>query len=210
MADDTKTDDGLAIELEQAKAILKVAYLLTAIDGTICEREQAQFRAIMKRLLGEHYMTPEGVAYVEDVAEEARKLLALRAFYTEAAEDKAFLTEDNTFLKVFAAKAMPSLAAIMKSELAIRSAFAVWIGICCTDRAYTSIERLAVKMLQKGVNACFPCISDDFLKELEERILKICELSAKVEAATDDDDRQNYQELRDFEAESLSAFVEGN
>ena len=210
MADDTKTDDGLAIELEQAKAILKVAYLLTAIDGTICEREQAQFRAIMKRLLGEHYTTPEGVAYVEDVAEEARKLLALRAFYTEAAEDKAFLTEDNTFLKVFAAKAMPSLAAIMKSELAIRSAFAVWIGICCTDRAYTSIERLAVKMLQKGVNACFPCISDDFLKELEERILKICELSAKVEAATDDDDRQNYQDLRDFEAESLRAFVEGN
>lgn len=210
MADDSKTDDGLAIELEQAKAILKVAYLLTAIDGTICEREQAQFRAIMKRLLGEHYMTPEGVAYVEDVAEEARKLLALRAFYTEAAEDKAFLTEDNTFLKVFAAKAMPSLAAIMKSELAIRSAFAVWIGICCTDRAYTSIERVAVKMLQKGVNACFPCISDDFLKELEERILKICELSAKVEAATDDDDRQNYQDLRDFEAESLSAFVEGN
>ncbi len=210
MADDTKTDDGLAIELEQAKAILKVAYLLTAIDGTICEREQAQFRAIMKRLLGEHYTTPEGMAYVEDVAEEARKLLALRAFYTEAAEDKAFLTEDNTFLKVFAAKAMPSLAAIMKSELAIRSAFAVWIGICCTDRAYTSIERLAVKMLQKGVNACFPCISGDFLKELEERILKICELSAKVEAATDDDDRQNYQDLRDFEAESLSAFVEGN
>lgn len=254
MADDTKTDDGLAIELEQAKAILKVAYLLTAIDGTICEREQAQFRAIMKRLLGEHYMTPEGMAYVEDVAEEARKLLALRAFYTEAAEDKAFLTEDNTFLKVFAAKAMPSLAAIMKSELAIRSAFAVWIGICCTDRAYTPIERVAVKMLQKGVNACFPCISiiadgplpnplgapdwfkmlirslildgpiagraskptastlisDDFLKELEERILKICELSAKAEAATDDDDRQNYQDLRDFEAESLRAFVEGN
>ena len=159
MADNTKTDDGLAIELEEAKAILKVAYLLTAIDGTICEREQAQFRAIMKRLLGEHYTTPEGMAYLEDVAEEARKLLALRAFYTEAAEDKAFLTEDNAFLKVFAAKATPSLATIMQSKLAIRSAFAVWIGICCTDRAYTPIERLAVKMLQKGVNACFPCIS---------------------------------------------------
>ena len=256
MADNTKTDDGLAIELEEAKAILKVAYLLTAIDGTICEREQAQFRAIMKRLLGEHYTTPEGVAYLEDVAEEARKLLALRAFYTEAAEDKAFLTEDNIFLKVFVAKAMPSLATIMQSELAMRSAFAVWIGICCTDRAYTPIERLAVKMLQKGVNACFPCISiiadgplpnplwlalpdwfkmlirsqlplslpdgkgskptaitivsDDFLEELEERILKLCELSAKAEAATDDDDRQNYQDLRDFEAESLRAFVEGN
>lgn len=256
MADNTKTDDGLAIELEEAKAILKVAYLLTAIDGTICEREQAQFRAIMKRLLGEHYTTPEGMAYLEDVAEEARKLLALRAFYTEAAEDKAFLTEDNAFLKVFAAKATPSLATIMQSKLAIRSAFAVWIGICCTDRAYTPIERLAVKMLQKGVNACFPCISiiadgplfnpcyltlpdwlkmlirsqisdgpiagraskptastlisDDFLKELEGRILKICELSAKAEAATDDDDRQNYQDLRDFEAESLRAFVEGN
>lgn len=255
MADDTKTDDGLAIELEQAKAILKVAYLLTAIDGTICEREQAQFRAIMKRLLGEHYMTPEGVAYVEDVAEEARKLLALRAFYTEAAEDKAFLTEDNAFLKVFAAKAAPSLATIVKSRLATRSAFAIWIGICCTDREYTPIERLAVKMLQtiilesarisspfiitempptleilsavlRGVicdgdfykrikekrgDAILPFeISDTFLKELEKRILKICELSAKAEAATDDDDRQNYQDLRDFEAESLRAFVEGN
>ena len=248
MADNTKTDDGLAIELEEAKAILKVAYLLTAIDGTICEREQAQFRVIMKRLLGEHYTTPEGVAYLEDVAEEARKLLELRAFYTEAAEDKAFLTEDNAFLKVFVAKATPSLTTIMKSRLAVRSA----------DREYTPIERLAVKLLQTTILEsakiftpsiitessflppaletlrrtltivindwdlykrlkeqkvdCIPVfeISDGFLKELEERILKICELSAKVEAAKDDDDRQAYQDLRDFEAESLKAFVEGD
>ena len=184
--------------------------------------------------------------------------MELRAFYTEAAEDKAFLTEDNAFLKVFVAKATPSLTTIMKSRLAVRSAFAVWIGICCTDREYTPIERLAVKLLQTTILEsakiftpsiitessflppaletlrrtltivindwdlykrlkeqkvdCIPVfeISDGFLKELEERILKICELSAKVEAAKDDDDRQAYQDLRDFEAESLKAFVEGD
>jgi hypothetical protein len=131
------------IGFEQAKAILKIAYLLSAMDGTICDREQAQFRELMKLLFGERYADPEVMTFLEGVSEDARKLIALRAFYSG----------DEEIVKAFAAKAAPLVSGVASSSYVVRSAFAIWIGICCADNDYSKIERLAVKELQGLFNA---------------------------------------------------------
>lgn len=142
MVDNTEKTETPVIDFEQAKAILNVAYLLAAMDGVICEQEQSQFRALMKQLFGDRYADAEVMTYLEGVSEEARKLISLRAFYAD----------DEELVKAFLAKASPSVAVAAKDSYVLRCAFAIWIGICCSDNDYSKIERLAVKGVQKLVN----------------------------------------------------------
>ena len=142
MTDNTETTKTPEISFDQAKAILSVAYLFAAIDGKICDEEQGQFRAIMKQLFGGRYADAEVMTYLEGVSEEARKLMALRNFYTD----------DEDLVKAFAAKSATAVATVVNDAYTLRCAFAIWISICCADKDYSRIERSAVKCIQKMVN----------------------------------------------------------
>lgn len=142
MTDNTETTKTPEISFDQAKSILSVAYLLAAVDGKICDEEQDQFRDIMKQLFGERYADAEVMTYLEGVSEETRKLMALRAFYTE----------DDDLVKAFTAKSAAAVAAVATDTYTLRCAFAIWISICCADKDYSKIERSAVKSIQKMVN----------------------------------------------------------
>ena len=231
----TKPVETPVIGFEEAKAILKVAYLLAATDGDICEQEQAKFRALMRQLFGDRYASPEVMAYLVEVSEDARKLIALRAFYPD----------DKEIVKAFSEIASPSAARIIADVRVVRCAFAIWISICCADNDYSRVERAAVKELQQLLNpgnalnmiksvtavgasvlgfspvvkalvdgyaskkkaANFGVITDRFLVDVEKRVKSIGELYAKMEAATDSDVRQNYKDMYDFEVENLTEFL---
>lgn len=231
MINNTNSGGSLVIGFDQAKNILKVAYLLTAIDGEICEKEKVKFRALMRELFAERYADADVMSYLEDVAEEARKLIALRAFYSVEEE----------IVKSFVAKAAPAAASIMTDNYVVRCAFAIWISICWADGNYSKIERSAMKELQHLVNtfgagnkpeiSTFVCtglpllsslcaiksvtrmpvkgngITDKFLAEVEKRVKKIGEIYAKLDAANEEDVKQNYKDMYDFEVEELKEFL---
>lgn len=224
------------IDLDQAKAILKVAYLLAALDGEICEQEKAKFRALMRQLFGERYADADVMAYLEDVAADASKLIGLRDFYSD----------DEEILRAFLEKTSGTVARIMAEVYVTRCAFAIWISICCADNEYSEIERSAVKQLQNLVNSCTSagkissvackcvgisvlgilggvrsvavgnskgsgsggcCISDRFLAHVENCVKKIGEFYAKMEKATHADIKRNYQDMCEFEIQGLKEFL---
>ena len=237
MTEDTETNGNPSIGFEQAKAILKVAYLLAATDGEICEREKAQFRELMKHLFEKRYAAIEVMTYLEDVSEEANKLIDLRSFYSK----------EDEIVQAFVSKASGPLSRIVTDPYVIRCAFAIWISICCADNDYSKIERMAVKEMQRLVNrkrshnlsfvlgmpSANPVfdnivninrmlsgglskgkasksheITDRFLSDVEKRVKKIGELHMKMESATEADMKQNYKDMYDFELETLKEFLE--
>ncbi len=231
MINNANSGGSLVIGFDQAKNILKVAYLLTAIDGEICEKEKAKFRTLMRELFAKRYADDDVMSYLEDVTEGARTLIALRDFYSEEEE----------IVKAFVAKAATATANIMIDPYVVRCAFAIWISICCADGDYSKIERSAVKRLQHLVNAfgagsrpeisAFAgtgisllsslcaiksltrmtangnSITDKFLVEVEKRVKKIGEIYAKLDAANEGDMKQNYKDMYDFEVEELKEFL---
>lgn len=141
MTDNTDQIKTPEISFEQSKAILRVAYLLAAVDGKISEEEKSLFRDTMKQLFGERYTGSDVMTYLEDVSEEAKNLISLRDFYT-----------DDEIVNAFAVKSAESVTTIVHNAYATRCAFAIWISICCSDKDYSKVERLAVTQLQKMVN----------------------------------------------------------
>ena len=240
MATTTENTETPAIEFDKAKAILKVAYLLASVDGVICEEEQKRFIELMKMLFGKRYADVEVMDYLEGVAEDARKLIGLRAFYKS----------DDEIVRAFCSKAAESVSAIAPDANVLRQAFAIWISICLADNDYSAIEKKAVKGIQSMVNpnvwkklfgpkwyagfglaaagavaaAALPVaaaiagvgvltanpnagITDEFLDEVEKRLLKIGTAYAKLAAAKDAISKENYQDMYDLQVESLKSFL---
>lgn len=224
MSKENTANERPTIDTSTAKEILRVAYLLSAIDGEICDREKAKFMAFMRMLFGERYVDPDVISYLEEMSREAKKLIELRSFYANEEE----------ILKVFMTKSADSVAKIMINDYFARCAFVMWIGICMADTDYSDLERSAVKQLQQlannigigtfattvsGSGAMFglfrssaaatrttkrrDCITDRFLTDVERRLKRIGELHAKMQAATAEDMRQNYKDMYDFEVSEL-------
>ena len=143
MDSDHTRADGPAIGFDNAKSILRVAYLLTAVDGQIAESEQKLFRKIAQELFGEKFVSPEAMGFFVECDESARKLMTLRSFYTE----------DREIITAFLEEARSSVSKLSSDNRVLRHAFAIWIGICCADRDYSDVERLAIQSMQAAANA---------------------------------------------------------
>ena len=143
MDSDQTRATGPAIGFDNAKSILRVAYLLTAVDGQIAESEQKLFRKIAQELFGEKFVSPEAMGFFVECDESARKLMTLRSFYSE----------DREIVTAFLEESRSSISALSSDGRVLRHAFAIWIGICCADRDYSDVERLAIQSIQSAVNA---------------------------------------------------------
>lgn len=225
-----------AISHAQAKAILKVAYLLAAVDGNISSGEKALFRTLMRKLFGDRYLDGDVLSYLEEVAEDARKLVQLRDFYSE----------EDEIVKAFAGKAATAVSELLCSRYALRSAFAVWISMCCADGDYSAIERKAVSTLLGSINpAAFKkglvaggiaaaasivagpvvalpivgfmglklafsrSITPAFLKDVEKRVVRIREYNRRAEESADSAAKANYMGMYEAEIEELVEFLRG-
>ena len=151
-------------------AILRVSYILSAVDGEISESEIVRFAKILEQILGEdNYAKRETLMFLEGIMDDAERLLKLRRFYHSS----------EVMVEAFMAKVEPSLNVLKKNPCAMRVGFAVWIGMGYADGVYSPIERMAIKAIAEFVKCG---IDGVFLSEVETLVCKIIDCEIHVES----------------------------
>lgn len=118
--------------------ILKVAFMVAALDGDVTDAEYDVFDALAKKSRG---YTPEGAAEALDAAmRSAGYLLLLSKRATNAELVKAFIRE---------AKAALPDGFVNLSIAEIRQAFSMWIAVGMSDGDYSARERACIEALRK-------------------------------------------------------------
>ena len=112
------------------RSMLKVAYLLSSINGEVGKLECEAFKTLC---FSNKQMIPgskEANSFLEEVVSEAENLKKLAKFYSK-----------EEFLLAFATKVMPDCEKLKEDPIVSRKAFAVWIGLCMADGKYTEEEK---------------------------------------------------------------------
>lgn len=122
-------------------AILRIAYLIAASDGEVKQSEREVFKSTLCALQGVKMGDDDTTALIQEVVQEAARLAILRDFYNEEEQIKAFLS-----------KVSGNVSVILRSKVACRRAFAVWISICMADKEFSPFERKLIKALQVACN----------------------------------------------------------
>lgn len=120
------------------RAMLKVAYLLSSINGEIGKLECEAFKTLC---FANNTMTPgskEANSFLEEVVTESENLKKLSKFYSK-----------EEFILAFASKVMPECEKLKTDSIVSRKAFAVWVGLCMADGKYTEEEKVYIKILQQ-------------------------------------------------------------
>lgn len=159
----------VGLEEKEAKfAILKVAYLLTAVDGEITEDEIDVFNRLGERCKAvDPYLA-------QTIAVEARKA----AYRLVDMSERVFaccygsirspeiekISPETTRLEFFfeEVKRICDWDRFAENLNHVHEAFAVWVEIVMADRKCTELERRALVALQKAFNRKL-LISDDYL-----------------------------------------------
>lgn len=119
--------------------VLKVAFMVAALDGEVTEDEYATFDALAKKCRG---YTPEGAAEALDAAMRSAgylMLLSKRVKQTELV--KAFIAE--------AKAALPN--GFAHFDLAdVRNAIVTWIAMGLSDGDYSAREKACIEALRKN------------------------------------------------------------
>lgn len=120
------------------RAMLKVAYLLSSINGEIGKLECEAFKTLC---FANNTMTPgskEANSFLEEVVTESENLKKLSKFYSK-----------EEFILAFASKVMPECEKLKADPIVSRKAFAVWVGLCMADGKYSEEEKVYIKILQQ-------------------------------------------------------------
>lgn len=118
--------------------ILKVAFMIAALDGDVTEAEYEAFDALAKKCRG---YTPDGAAEALKSAMHSAGYLMLLSKRVKTAElVKAFIAE--------AKEALPDGFAYFSIE-DVRRAIVTWIAVGLSDGDYSARERACVEALRK-------------------------------------------------------------
>jgi len=119
--------------------ILKVAFMVAALDGEVTDAEYDAFAALAKKCRG---YTPESAAAALDEAmRSAGYLLLVAKRLKTPALVKAFVAE--------AKKALPDGFAYCTLDY-VRRAFVTWIAVGMSDGDYSDRERACIEALRKA------------------------------------------------------------
>lgn len=176
-------------------AILKIAHLISALDGDISEEERDLLLDTAKKVAKttseqNHYRPPVFTAcYQIGVTKE--KLLTVDDFMKEVEKSEGRLLESisrcktqQQILTEFLAQAKPDYAHIRGSFVRIKKAFAIWIAMAMSDHKYNDIERLAIRKLQAMANASVKTkkITNDILERMERKLLVLSKMEEQKDA----------------------------
>ena len=120
------------------RAMLKVAYLLSSINGEIGKLECEAFKMLCFSNNGLIPGYKETNDFLIELVEEAEKLQKLKKFYNTEEQILAFISKVGADCEKL--KADPVVS---------RKAFAVWVGLCMADGKYSEVERQLIKTLQQ-------------------------------------------------------------
>jgi len=153
--------------------VLKVAMLVSAIDGKILPEEYAMFRKLARRCKGG---TPEAAEKALDKGLRAAGYLFL----------KQALLPEKEFVEFFVGEAFASLPTSfpVKDAAAVRRAFVTWISMATCDDDYSGVERACISALLSRFR---DVIRDRIRKDImrARTIAPISESEAEIEAAVE-------------------------
>lgn len=198
-------------------AILKVAFLLTAIDGRIDDSERAMFDKLVERC---REVDVDEAKLVLASVDSATKRMLKATKQTDLSEGISGVTAsllkfaspyfDEERLKLFMDEVdvICDWNVFARDSVRVRRAFVMWLAMVKADGDYSVIELKAIKALQEMVNS-YKLIDDEFLAGVEDEIDAINRSSALLQSAdTLKEDRKQHDAINDS-FETLAKMIQG-
>ncbi len=120
------------------RAMLKVAYLLSSINGEIGKLECEAFKTLSFANTGMSPGSKEANDFLIETVTEAEKLQKLKKFYS-----------DKEFMGAFISVIEDECRILREDPIVARKSFAVWMGLCLADGKYSEAEQQLIKILQQ-------------------------------------------------------------
>lgn len=177
-------------------AILKVAYLLSAIDGEVAESEKATFDRLAARC------RDVDVGEAKDVIRSAHASVEklLKAYKgKKASPQDVFMCE---------VKKVCDWATFVRNSSLVRKAFVIWMAMIMADGVLADVEQRAIRELQSFVNS-FSLIDDSFLLAAKGELSKLAKFDRALKRAKDlQADRRLHEQIEKSQIR-LAAIVQG-
>ena len=196
----TKSNQGKTQKSFSAKdaefAILKVAYLLSAIDGEVAESERATFDRLAARC--RDVDVDEAKDVIRSAQASVEKLL------------KAYKGKKASPLAVFMCevKEVCDWSAFVRNSTLVRKAFVMWMAMVMADGVFADVEQRAIRELQAFVNS-FSLIDDAFLLATKGELLQMAKCDKALKLAKNlQTDRRLHEQIEKSQIR-LAAMVQG-
>lgn len=177
-------------------AILKVAYLLSAIDGEVAESERATFDRLAARC--RDIDVDESKDVIRSAQASVEKLL------------KAYKDKKASPLAVFMCevKKVCNWSAFVRNSALVRKAFVMWMAMVLADGVFADVEQRAIRELQAFVNS-YSLIDDAFLLATKGELLQMAKYDRALKLAKDlQTDRRLHEQIEKSQIR-LAAMVQG-
>lgn len=177
-------------------AILKVAYLLSAIDGEVAESERATFDRLAARC--RDIDVDESKDVIRSAQASVEKLL------------KAYKDKKASPLAVFMCevKKVCDWSAFVRNSALVRKAFVMWMAMVMADGVLADVEQRAIRELQAFVNS-FSLIDDAFLLATKGELLQMAKCDKALKLAKNlQTDRRLHEQIEKSQIR-LAAMVQG-
>lgn len=177
-------------------AILKVAYLLSAIDGGVAESEKATFDRLAARCRDVDVDEAKDVIRSAQVSVE--KLL------------KAYKCKKASPLAVFMCevKKVCDWSTFVRNSALVRRAFVMWMAMVMADGVLADVEQRAIRELQAFVNS-FSLIDDAFLLATKGELLQMAKYDKALKLAKNlQTDRRLHEQIAKSQIR-LAVMVQG-
>ncbi len=194
-------------------AILKVAFLLTAIDGRIEESERKMFDTLAARC--REVDVDEAKTVLASVDSATKRMLRAAgrkgvAFMACVAKRSCGSSESKDVLNLFMEEVnvICDWAEFVKDSARVRRAFVMWTAMVMSDGDYSEIESTAISRLQDKVNS-YKLIDNGFLKTAGREINRINTAAEKLQKAQNLVEDRELHSVIDGAVANLTKIIQG-
>ena len=201
-------------------AILKIAFLLAALDGKIDETEREMYDRLAEQC--KDIDVDQAQKVLKEVDAATKRLLDAKNSERKAGAGgllisfalvPAIVPEERVqemFLDKFMkeAEAVCDWPSFVKDSSRVRRAFVMWTAMAMADGDYAAIERKAIERLRAKVNS-YELISKELLDGAEGKIGEVQKLSGMIGMARDLKKSAAFNDRRDAILSELDAMIRG-
>ena len=197
-------------------AILKIAFLLAALDGKIDETEREMYDRLAEQC--KDIDVDQAQKVLKEVDAATKRLLDAKNSERKAGAGGLLIpfsiVPEERVQEMFLDKFMKEAEAVcdwpsfVKDSSRVRRAFVMWTAMAMADGDYAAIERKAIERLRAKVNS-YELISRDFLDDAEGKVAEIQKLSGMIGMARDLKKSATFNDRRDAVLSDLDAIIRG-
>lgn len=159
-------------ESETELSILKIAMLISALDGHI---DDAEYDAFQQLAASCRFVSSGKVL---DVFSNIKRIALGLVHLANKGNEDALLGEFMRQVDSFC-----NWKSLVVNEALVHQAIAMWTAMALADMDYCPVERKAIRLLQERINAV-PRVSDAFLFLAEKTILRLKKLRSRFDKAS--------------------------